>query len=315
MPDFSNLLNGASTIAGQIDVLFLFLIGLSLLFAVPIGVLIVYFALKYHRRSEDEIPEQFIGSTKLEVAWTVVPLGLAMIVFFWSANIYLHMQQPPDNSEQVFVVAKQWMWRIEHSNGQQEINELHVPIGRPIKLTMTSQDVIHSFYVPEFRIKQDVLPGRYTTTWFQATQPGTYHLFCAEYCGTDHAGMIGGVIAMTPQDYQAWLTGSRAGESPQAAGARLFQQLGCNQCHGNANRAPSLQGVFGKPVQLQNGETILADENYIRESILNPNAKVVAGYEPIMPAFQGQLNEDQLHQLVEYIKSLGAQAPGASPTP
>ena len=199
------------------------------------------------------------------------------------------------------------MWKLEHAEGQREINELHVPVGRDVKLIMTSQDVIHSFFVPAFRIKQDVLPGRYTTTWFRATKPGTYHLFCAEYCGTQHSGMIGSVVVLEPAQYETWMSGGSTGPL-SATGEKIFAELGCVTCHRSdaQGRGPNLQGLFRKPVQLQDGRTLVADENYIRESILDPGAKIVNGYKPVMPTFQGLLSEEQLNALVAYVKSLSA---------
>ncbi|HBY99038.1 MAG: cytochrome c oxidase subunit II [Ardenticatenaceae bacterium] len=312
----------ASTAAPQVDALFFFLVGLSTLITLGIAALIIYFAVKYRRRSEDEIGEQIVGSTALEFVWTIIPTGLAMIAFFWAAQLYLHRVSPPSNSLEVYVVAKQWMWKFQHVDGQREIDELHVPVGQPVKLTMTSQDVIHSFFVPAFRVKQDVLPGRYTTTWFEATKTGQYRLFCTQYCGTEHAQMTGSVIVMEPDEYEAWLSGGGgpgaqpAPQSPAAAGQQLFQQLGCSGCHkpDGSGPGPSLLGVFGHPVQLESGQTVIADESYVRESILNPTAKVVASYQPIMPSFQGRVSEEQLLQLIAYVKSLGSQQPGTPPS-
>jgi cytochrome c oxidase subunit 2 len=210
----------------------------------------------------------------------------------------------------VNVVGKQWMWKLQHMEGRREINELHVPVGRPVKLVMTSEDVIHSFFVPAFRIKQDTVPGRYTTAWFEATTPGTYHLFCAEYCGTLHSGMIGRVVVMEPAAFQEWLSGADAQARPVAeAGAALFERQGCVSCHvkGNEGRGPWLAGVAGGPVTLEGGRTLVADDAYLRESIMNPRAHVVRGYEPIMPAYQGLLTEEQVMELIAYIKSLAEE--------
>jgi cytochrome c oxidase subunit 2 len=220
---------------------------------------------------------------------------------------------------EIYVVGKQWMWKIQHVDGRREINELHVPVGRPVKLIMGSEDVLHSFFIPAFRVKADVIPGRYNTLWFRATKPGTYHLFCAEYCGTKHSGMIGSVIAMEPSDFQAWLSGGRGEDSPVAAGAKLFTDLACVTCHQQESqgRGPVLQNLFGKPVELQDGRKVVADEAYIRESIVNPQAKVVAGFQPLMPTFQGLVTEEQLLQLIAYVRSLTKPEPaaGAAPTP
>ena len=306
----------ASTIAPSVDHLLYYLLAVSIFFVVLIFTAIIYFAIKYRRRSETELPPEIHGSMKLEVAWSVIPLGLTMVMFVWGARIFFEMSRPPDDSLEIYVVAKQWMWKLQHKEGQREINELHIPLGRAVKLTMTSQDVIHSFYVPAFRTKQDVLPGRYTTTWFKPTKVGKYHLFCAEYCGTKHSGMIGWVEVMEPQDYQAWLSGGGASGSLADSGAQLFQDLACINCHhmDGHGRCPTLQGVFGSRVQLTNGQTVVADEGYIRESILQPNAKVVAGFEPIMPTFQGLVTEEGVLQLIEYVKSLSTQTGTAPPT-
>ena len=273
--------------------------------SVAIFTMIVVFALRYHRRHGVEA-EQIEGSTALEITWSVIPLGIFMVIFAWGAVIYFKERTPPRGATEVYVVAKQWMWKLEHEEGQREINQLHVPVGRDVRLIMTSQDVIHSFYIPAFRIKQDVLPGRYTTLWFRATKPGVYHLFCAEYCGTQHSGMIGQIVVMEPAQYEAWLGGGAASGSLASNGQSIFQQLGCPTCHRSdvQGRGPNLVGVFGKPVLLEDGRTVIADENYVRESILSPSAKVVNGFKPIMPVFQGLVSEEQLNALVAYIKSL-----------
>jgi len=273
--------------------------------SVAIFTMIVVFALRYHRRHGVEA-EQIEGSTALEITWSVIPLGIFMVIFAWGAVIYFKERTPPRGATEVYVVAKQWMWKLEHEEGQREINQLHIPVGRDVKLIMTSQDVIHSFYIPAFRIKQDVLPGRYTTLWFRATKPGVYHLFCAEYCGTQHSGMIGQIVVMEPAQYEAWLGGGAASGSLASNGQSIFQQLGCPTCHRSdvQGRGPNLVGVFGKPVLLEDGRTVIADENYVRESILSPSAKVVNGFKPIMPVFQGLVSEEQLNALVAYIKSL-----------
>lgn len=299
----------ASTFAGRVDLLYTFLIGVSIVFSGLIFLLLLIFAVKYRRRSEDEQPLPILGSLRLEVLWTVIPLVLAMVIFAWGARLYFMTAIAPDDAMEIYVVGLQWMWMFQHQEGQREINELHVPAGRPVKLIMTSQDVIHSFYVPAFRVKMDVVPGRYTTTWFEASKTGSFHLFCAEYCGTAHAGMGGRIVVMKPTEFENWLSGGASTEPLTAAGERLFQQLGCSGCHGvNAtDRAPSLEGLYGKAVPLQSGETIIADESYIRASILLPQKQVVAGYTPIMPPYQGQISEEGLLQLIAYIKSLGGE--------
>jgi cytochrome c oxidase subunit 2 len=231
------------------------------------------------------------------------------VIFFWGARIYFDMSRPPDETLNVYVVGKQWMWKVQHADGQREINELHVPVGRAVKLIMTSEDVIHSFFVPAFRMKADVVPGRFTRLWFQATTPGRYHLFCAEYCGTRHHGMRGEIVVMDPSEYQTWLSGDAPEGSLASTGERLFADLACNTCHrpDSRGRGPVLQGLFGKTVQLQNGAVVTVDETYIRESILHPSAQITAGYQPIMPAFQGLVTEEQLLGLIEYVKSLAVQ--------
>jgi cytochrome c oxidase subunit II len=296
----------ASTVASQVDALFLFLVAVTVLFAGLIFLLVLVFALKYRRRNDDERPKAVHGSLVLELFWTIVPLGIVMVIFVWGAYLYFTMTQPPAAAMEIFVVGKQWMWKLQHPGGQREINELHVPVNRPIKLTMTSEDVIHSFFVPDFRVKQDVVPGRYTSAWFEATKTGEYYLFCSQYCGTSHALMGGRIVVMEPTDYERWLTGVAAEEPPPAAGERLFGRLGCSTCHrpDGSGRGPSLFGRFGKSEKLASGDTVPIDEGYVRESILNPQAKIVAGYPPIMPTFKGLVSEDGVLQLIAYIKSL-----------
>jgi cytochrome c oxidase subunit 2 len=253
--------------------------------------------------------------------WSVIPFIIAMSIFAWGAQLYFEQSRPPKNTDEVYIVGKQWMWKIQHTTGQREINELHVPVGRKIKLIMTAEDTIHDFFVPAFRIKADVVPGRYTSEWFEATKPGTYHLFCAEYCGMNHSGMIGSVIVMEPTDFDNWLSGNASQQSPALAGQQLFQSLGCVSCHGangEGGRGPVLAGLFGRPVFLNTGQSLRADEAYIRESIVNPQAKLVSGFGPIMPTFQGQVSEEQLLQIIAFIKSLQIvnpqpATPGPSP--
>jgi cytochrome c oxidase subunit 2 len=297
----------ASTVAGRVDSLFFFLVAVSAFFTALIFILVLYFAVKYRRRSETEQPAAIHGDVRLELLWTGIPLLLSMVMFGWGASLYFTIAHPPAEALEISVVGKQWMWKFQHPQGPREINQLHIPVGRAVQLTMASEDVIHSVYVPAFRVKMDVVPGRYTTMWFEATRTGTFHLFCAEYCGTSHAGMIGQVVVMTPAAYEEWLGGGTAGESPVAAGERLFQQLGCQSCHraDTAGRGPALEGLFGQMQRLQSGESVLVDEAYVRESILLPNAKVAAGYTPVMPTFQGQISEEGLLQIIAYIRSLG----------
>jgi cytochrome c oxidase subunit 2 len=297
----------ASTVSGEVDALYTYLVAITIFFSVLVTVLIFYFAVKYRRRSENELPQPIAGSVKLETMWTVIPFLIAMTIFVWGASLYFSLYRMPKDAIEIFVVGKQWMWKFQHTEGQREINELHVPVGAKVKLTMTTEDVIHSFAVPAFRIRTDVVPGRYTFAWFEATKTGRYHLFCTEFCGTNHSGMTGWVEVMEPTAYQAWLAGGGS-DSPASQGEKLFQSLGCATCHrtDTQGRGPVLTGVFGKPQQMQDGQEVVADEAYLRESIVNPSAKVVAGFQPIMPAYQGQVNEEQLLQLIAYIRSLGA---------
>jgi cytochrome c oxidase subunit II len=305
----------ASVQAGQVDAIYFFMVAVTAFFAFLIAGLIVFFAFRYRRRHRDEIGVAIHGSLALELAWTIIPFFIVMGMFAWGAKVFFDLYRVPAGAMEIFVVGKQWMWKVQHMGGQSEINELHVPVGHPVKLIMGSEDVIHSFYIPAFRVKADVIPGRYSTLWFEATQPGTYHLFCAEYCGTQHSGMIGNVIAMEPADYQAWLDGGPAQGTPVEIGARLYQDLGCASCHepGPQQRGPSVVGLYGSQVELQDGRSVLADEEYLRESIVNPQAKIRAGFQPVMPTFQGLVSEEQLLQLIAYIRSLagdGGAAPG-----
>jgi cytochrome c oxidase subunit II len=296
----------ASTIAGRVDTLYFFLIAIAVFFSLLIAGLIVYYAVTYRRRSPDAVGTVVHGGIALEITWTVIPFLISMVIFVWGASVFFAMSRPPAETLNVYVVGKQWMWKFQHLDGEREINELHVPVGRAVKLIMTSEDVIHDVFVPAFRVKADVLPGRYTNIWFQPTKPGRYHLFCAEYCGTRHSGMTGEVVVMEPSEYQAWLSGGAPEGSLASAGEKLFADLACNTCHRPEaqGRGPVLQGLFGKTVTLQTGQTVVADEAYIRESILNPSAKVTAGFQPIMPTFQGLVSEEQLLELIEYVKTL-----------
>ncbi len=309
----------ASTLAGQVDDLYFFLVGITIFFVVVIAGLEIVFAIKYRRKSPDEIPRPVRGAMRLEAVWIVIPFIISMVIFGWGAKIYYSMYRMPTNATEVYVIGKQWMWKLQHMGGQMEINELHVPVGQKIKLVMTTEDVIHSFFVPAFRVKADVVPGRYTSLWFEPTKAGKYHLFCAEYCGTNHSAMIGWIYVMEPADYETWLSGGTVGGSLASSGEKLFQDLACVTCHraDGLGRGPVLTNLFGKPTALSNGQTVIADENYLRESILNSQAKIVAGFaQPsIMPTFQGQVSEDQLLQLIAYIKSLGEKPAGTEAAP
>jgi len=295
--------------AGHVDALYIFLLIVTGMMTLLIFTCLVFFAARFRHRPGVRA-EQIEGSTPLEITWSTIPFLVFMVIFGWGSLVYFQERTPPKDATEVYVVAKQWMWKVEHAEGQREINELHVPVGRDVKLIMTSQDVIHSFYIPAFRVKQDVLPGRYTVEWFRATKPGVYHLFCAEYCGTQHSGMVGDIVVQEPAQYEAWINGGSGGPL-SATGEKIFAELGCSTCHraDAQGRGPNLQGVFGKPVQLEDGRTVAADENYVRECILDPGAKRVKGFQPIMPTFQGLVSEEQVNALVAYIKSMSAVKP------
>jgi cytochrome c oxidase subunit II len=307
----------ASTFAPDVDALYYYLWALTAFFFVLLFTGILYFAAKYRRRHDSEVPRPIAGSIKLETVWTVIPFIIALSIFAWAASIYVKMVRVPADTMDIYVVGKQWMWKFQHPEGQREINELHIPAGKKVRLVMATEDVLHSMFIPAFRVKQDVVPGpnRFSTLWFEATKPGKYHIFCAEYCGTQHSGMIGSVIVMDPVEYQRWLSGgANQGGTMVEKGEKLFTQLGCVTCHQAGGLGPTLTGVFGKKRQFQDGQTAIADDNYIRESILNPQAHIVAGYQPVMPTFQGQVSEEQLMQLLAYVKGAAAStqaAPGA----
>ncbi|HEX9163867.1 MAG TPA: cytochrome c oxidase subunit II [Thermoanaerobaculia bacterium] len=300
----------ASTFAGPVDTLFIALIIVTGTVSVLIWLLIIYFAIKYRRRPDNELAQEYEPPKALEVGWIVVPTLIFLGIFVWGSWLYFHEQRVPANALDVYATGRQWMWKFQHAGGQREINALHVPLNRPVRITMASEDVIHSLWFPAFRVKMDVLPSRYRTMWFQATKTGSYHIFCAEYCGTLHSGMIGWVQVMQPTEYQRWLAGGPEG-SLASQGQTLFQKYACNTCHTNdaTGRGPVLVGLYGKEVMLNDGRTVVADDNYIRESILNPQAKIVRGFGPIMPTFQGQVSEDDLLKLLAYVRSLGAQRP------
>src|SRR5579872_3948769 len=305
--------DAASANAPEVDHLYYFLIGVSVVMTVLIFAAVAIFAIKYRRKSEDEIPKPIEGSLKLEITWSILPFLVMLVMFGWGAKIFYDAYTPPKDAYLIYAVGKQWMWKIQYPEGQREINELHVPTGRPVRIRVASEDVIHSFFIPAFRVKHDVVPGHYDDVWFTATKPGRYHIFCAEYCGTEHSGMNGWVTVMTPNDFQNWLTSGGAEGSMAAQGEKLFQQLGCSTCHlsDEQGRCPILRGVYGSQVLLDDGKTVLADDAYIRESILNPNAKIVAGFsKDVMPTFQGQVTEENLLQLIEYVKSLSSQKTG-----
>lgn len=298
----------ASTSAGRVDNLYFFLTGLTLFFTFLIFAIIFYFMIKYRRRSEGERPPETEQSMVLEITWIVIPSLICIVLFFWSASLFFAEARPPQGAMEIFVVGKQWMWHLQHPEGQREINQLHIPVDVPVRLTMTSEDVIHDFFVPAFRVKMDVVPGRYTSEWFEATQPGSYHLFCAQYCGTLHSGMTGTIEVMSPTDYAQWLRDNAPAESMSQMGQQLFSQLGCDTCHlaDGSGTGPALQGRFGKQVTLRDGQNRVMDEAYIRQSILDPGSLPLPNYRPVMPTFRGQVSEEQILRLIAYIKSLGS---------
>lgn len=300
----------ASNFAPQVDSLMTFLILASAFFTIAITAAIIFCFLKYHRKGTNDIGAPIHGDMRLELTWIIVPFILAMGMFGWGAVVYVDYRHAPQDTLDIYMVGKQWMWKGQQPNGRREINELHVPVGRDIKLILASEDVIHDFFVPAFRVKMDVVPGHYNTMWFRPTRTGRYHFFCSQYCGTNHAVMGGWVTVMEPSDYAAWLSGSTGEDvNPVIAGEKLFAEKACSTCHlsNGTGRAPSLNGVYGGSVHLADGSNVTADDAYIRESILVPSAKIVAGYQPLMPAFQGQLTEEQIMSLAAYIKSLQSQ--------
>jgi cytochrome c oxidase subunit 2 len=321
--NFPLLPNEDSSYATSVDAIFVSLLLLCSVITLAVFAVIIWFCIRYRKGSTADRTHypsegQQVG---IELTWIVIPLIIFIGLFIWAGNVYYRMFSPPADGLAIYVIGKQWMWKIEHPGGQREINELHIPIDRNIVLTLTSQDVIHDFDVPAFRIKHDVLPGRYIRMWFKATKPGTYHLFCGQYCGDFHSQMIGRVIAMTDVDYEAWLQNAGSQSTPEtlvAEGSRYFHSLGCAGCHEGSPvvHAPSLNGLYGQPVPLQSGQIVVADDDYLRDSILQPSKNVPAGYQPIMPSFQGLLSEEQVIALIAYIKSQRAEKtpqPGGNP--
>jgi len=302
----------ASGYAREIDFLFGSLVVIGLLTAGLVFFLMLFFANKYRHGANVDRSGTTKKTWRFEVSWTAATLLVFVGLAVWGASIFVHLYNPPANALQIFIVGKQWMWKAQHPGGQREINELHVPVGQPVRLVMASQDVIHSFFIPALRIKQDVVPGRYETMWFRADKVGRYHLFCAEYCGTDHAKMGGWVTVMNPRDFGNWLQAQGGEQTLAAQGQQLFRRYGCSGCHepGGTVRAPNLDGLFGSPVPLSDGSVVIADESYVRDSILNPKKQVAAGYAPVMPTFAGQISEDDLARLVAYIQSIGPRAGG-----
>ena len=304
----------AATGAGKMDLLFWALVAISAFFITLIFVLIVIFSIRYRRDHAVDRVIRRKDFMKLEITWIVIPTLISLVIFGWSAWLYFVDKTPPADATEIYVTGKQWMWKIQHQKGNREINELHVPVGKPVKLIMTSEDVIHSFFIPAFRIKQDVLPGQYTTEWFTPTKVGEYHLFCAEYCGTNHSAMIGKIVVMDPMDYQHWLATSGNIETMASLGEQAFREYGCAACHKseNSERGPMLNGLAGSTVRLVSGGTVVADRAYLQESISDPAAKIVAGYKPIMPTYRTTLSPEQINQIVEYLLTLkGGEGSGA----
>ncbi len=296
-----------SAYARELDWLVFAFTALLVLLVTPIFGALVWFAVRYRQGSAADRTHRISRSVTIETAWSAIPFLLTLVFFVWAASLFFRLYHPPPGALDVSVAARQWMWKFQHPGGQREINVLHVPAGQPVKLTMISQDVIHSLFLPALRIKQDVLPGRYTQLWFQADQVGEYLLECAEFCGTDHSQMGGRLVVMEPAAYQQWLNGAATDETLAGRGARLFRSYGCSGCHeGDSSvRAPQLAGVYGGTVPLSDGGTTIADESYIRDSILMPKKQVVAGFQPLMPSFQGRIGEEDLIALIAYIQSLG----------
>ncbi|HLJ94060.1 MAG TPA: cytochrome c oxidase subunit II [Gemmataceae bacterium] len=296
----------ASTTARDVDIFLYFLISVCGSVGLLVAFLLIYFSIRYRRRPGHLPLPSVRTNVPLELFWTLTPVGIFMVFFVWGATIYFGAYRAPDDATVIYGQGKQWMWKFQHPEGQREINELHVPIGRPIKVLLTSEDVIHSFFVPDFRVHMDVLPDRYTSTWFQPTVAGTYHLFCSQYCGTNHAGMVGTVYVLKPADYQEWLNSHSEG-SLALEGRKVFLKYRCISCHSADEhaRAPVLENLYGSRVRLNNAESVIADEGYIRESILYPGAKIVAGWQNLMPSFKGQVSEEEIIELIAFIKALG----------
>jgi cytochrome c oxidase subunit II len=307
---FSLFPTQASTLAPEVDNLYLGIVAITAFFAVVVVIFVVYFAIKYRDDTGEKVGAPITGSMPLELGWSLIPFFISIGIFVWASVVFFHIVRAPDQTLDIYSTGKRWMWRFQHIDGQREINELHVPVGRPVRVVFTSEDVLHDLFIPAFRVKADAVPGRYSAIWFEPTQVGQYHIFCAEYCGTRHSGMIGTVYVMEQADYQAWLSGGGGltGGTMLQQGEALFTQLACVTCHlpDGTGRGPSLVGVFGSTVTLDSGSTVTADESYLRESILTSQAKTVKGYEHIMPTFQGLINEDGVAALIEYIKSMQA---------
>jgi cytochrome c oxidase subunit 2 len=307
MSDFIALWPGAaSAYSREVDLLIGAFTVLIVALSAPVFILIVVFATKYRRGKPANRRHALDRNVWMEVSWTLAPFLLLIGFYVWSTHLFAGLYHPPAEALEIDVVAKQWMWKFRHPEGQGEINELHVPAGEPVRLVMASQDVVHSLFVPALRLKQDVVPGRYTSMWFTADTTGTYRLACAEFCGADHSVMGGSVVVMEPADYARWLEETGTDRSLAAEGAVLFRQRGCSGCHGPAStvHAPDLAGLYMRPVPLEGGGTVIADAQYLRDSILLPQAQIAAGYPPIMPTFANVLDEEEVLKLVAYIQSL-----------
>ncbi len=306
----------ASSFAKEVDLLTLYLVVMASFFTLVIAGMVIGFAFKYRRTHPDQVGTEFHESPLLELTWTIVPTIIVLFTFVWGAQVFFRLYRPPVGAVEYHVTGKQWMWKTQHPTGQREINELHLPIGQPVKLTMTSEDVIHSFFVPAFRTKADVIPGRYSTMWFTPTRTGRYHLFCTEYCGLDHARMIGWVTVMEPEEYQSWLASVPVPVSPAEQGEQLFARLACAGCHdGSGAKGPNLHGLVGSEILLASGRRVRVDDNYLRTSILDPAAEIVAGWQPLMPTYRGQVGEEEVFQLIRYLKSLPDDRAASVPAP
>jgi cytochrome c oxidase subunit 2 len=304
----------ASTLAPRVDNLYFFIVAVTAFFGIVTSVVVVWFAMKYRTEDPNAIGARITGSIPLELAWSIIPFVISIVIFVWATDVFIDIYRPPDQTLEIYATGKRWMWKFQHLDGKGEINELHVPVGRAVKVTFTSEDVLHSLYFPSFRTKADAIPGRYSSVWFTATKTGESHIFCAEYCGTNHSGMIGKVYVMEPAAYQAWLSGVSGEGTLAQRGERLFNDLACNTCHldDGKGRGPSLVNKFGAAEQLTNGQTVTVDDSYLRESILTPQQKIVAGYQPLMPTFQGMVNEESVMALIEYVKSKNTTGPASA---
>jgi cytochrome c oxidase subunit II len=302
-------LPGASNYGERIDLLFVSLLVISALVGTLLFYLMLRFAFHYHVSTDADRDHRIRKSWHWEVSWTVATFVAFLALFVWSSQLYIELAQAQSDALPIYVVAKQWMWQVQHVGGQREINELHIPVGQRVRLIMASQDVIHSFFIPAFRVKHDVVPGRYQDLQFRPEKTGVYHLFCSEFCGTDHSRMIGRVVVMMPDQFEDWLRRQDVSETLAAQGERLFRNFGCSGCHGNSStvRAPDLNGLYGRPVPLQDGSVVIADERYLRDSILLPRSQIAAGYTPVMPSFAGKIAEGDLVAIIAYLKSIGDQ--------